>query len=415
MLKTRKPLTNQLFGDKMCNWCVAPKEYLFCIFRSKKGIKMKTLILSCSTGQGHNSCAKAIKEVYDKEGKECIIEDALSFVSRTSSKIISKGHSFIYRHFSDLFRFGYRFIEEHPESYNRDSIVHKYIALGKNKLAKYIDNGDFDVVICVHVFAAMMLTDAKKLCRKDFVSAFLGTDYTCSPTTEASDLDYYLIPDESLKSEFAGYGIPEYKLVASGIPIRQMFFSSHDKKNAKKMEGIDPSFKHLLVMGGSMGCGPIDSLVRLVSGELKKDEYITVVCGTNKDVQKKLSRRYAKYPNVHIRGYVNNVSRLLDSADLYMTKPGGISVTEAKQKLLPMIFVNAVDGCEKPNCEFYVGKGCAVTDKNVVALAKKCIDLMRNEEKLKEMTENFNKTDRKNSAAFIFEFLSEKAAEKNLR
>ena len=98
-----------------------------------------------------------------------------------------------------------------------------------------------------------------------------------------------------------------------------------------------------------------------------------------------------------------------------MTKPGGISVTEAKQKLLPMIFVNAVDGCEKPNCEFYVGKGCAVTDKNVVALAKKCIDLMRNEEKLKEMTENFNKTDRKNSAAFIFEFLSEKAAEKNLR
>ena len=31
---------------------------------------MKTLILSCSTGEGHNSCAKAIKEYYDSKRAE---------------------------------------------------------------------------------------------------------------------------------------------------------------------------------------------------------------------------------------------------------------------------------------------------------------------------------------------------------
>ena len=42
---------------------------------------MKTLILSCNTGEGHNSCAKAIKEYYDTVGDECVIKDGLEFIS----------------------------------------------------------------------------------------------------------------------------------------------------------------------------------------------------------------------------------------------------------------------------------------------------------------------------------------------
>ena len=38
---------------------------------------------------------------------------------------------------------------------------------------------------------------------------------------------------------------------------------------------------------------------------------------------------------------------LMDSADLYLTKPGGISVTEAASMRLPMVFIDAVAGCEE--------------------------------------------------------------------
>lgn len=38
---------------------------------------MRTLILSCNTGEGHNACAKAIKVVYDKNGDYCIINKYL--------------------------------------------------------------------------------------------------------------------------------------------------------------------------------------------------------------------------------------------------------------------------------------------------------------------------------------------------
>ncbi len=56
---------------------------------------MRALILSCNTGEGHNSCAKAIKEVYDAKGDDCVIADALNFISEKTSRFISWGHVFV--------------------------------------------------------------------------------------------------------------------------------------------------------------------------------------------------------------------------------------------------------------------------------------------------------------------------------
>lgn len=43
---------------------------------------MRVLILSCNTGEGHNSCAKALKEIFESKGHHCIIEDSLRFILR---------------------------------------------------------------------------------------------------------------------------------------------------------------------------------------------------------------------------------------------------------------------------------------------------------------------------------------------
>ena len=50
---------------------------------------MKTLILSCNAGAGHNSCALAIKEAYHAHGETCDIVDALQFISERSSRFVS--------------------------------------------------------------------------------------------------------------------------------------------------------------------------------------------------------------------------------------------------------------------------------------------------------------------------------------
>lgn len=64
---------------------------------------MRVLILSCNTGEGHNSCAKAIKEVFDAKGETCVIEDSLRFISEKTTRFISWGHVFVYRNIPWLF------------------------------------------------------------------------------------------------------------------------------------------------------------------------------------------------------------------------------------------------------------------------------------------------------------------------
>ena len=69
---------------------------------------MQTLILSCNTGAGHNSCAQAVQEAYHSRGEICNITDSLQFISEKASTFISNLHTRIYRHAPRLFDAGYQ-------------------------------------------------------------------------------------------------------------------------------------------------------------------------------------------------------------------------------------------------------------------------------------------------------------------
>ena len=49
---------------------------------------MKAVILTCSTGQGHNSAALAVRQALEKGGAECDIQDALAFLGDNVSEAI---------------------------------------------------------------------------------------------------------------------------------------------------------------------------------------------------------------------------------------------------------------------------------------------------------------------------------------
>ena len=130
------------------------------------------------------------------------------------------------------------------------------------------------------------------------------------------------------------------------------------------------------MMCGSMGCGPMSRMLKQMAPILPKDAEISVICGTNKRLYAKLKHRYKANSKIHIIGYTNQMPLYMDSADLYLTKPGGISITEAAMKKLPMAFVNAVAGCEQYNMNFFIGMGAAITADSPRLLAVRSIRLL---------------------------------------
>ena len=95
---------------------------------------MHTLILSCTTGEGHNACARAIRDYYDSVGESATIADTLIFVSEEISRLISKGHILMYRRFSPVFGWGYEQAQNHPEYFDADSAGYHLIARGAETL-----------------------------------------------------------------------------------------------------------------------------------------------------------------------------------------------------------------------------------------------------------------------------------------
>ena len=351
---------------------------------------MRVLILSCNTGEGHNSCGKAIQESFHDKGISCEMEDAFRFISPRVSKLISFLFVRIYRHLPGLFRFCYRYSENHPGVFKRKSGIYKFLTSGAERLYRFITDEKYDTIICPHVLSALMVTEVLRRHETNLHTYFVATDYTCSPSCGQSELDGYFIPDKSLADEFVRCGVPEEKIVASGIPIRKDFYQFLDKADAKRKIGLKPEDRHLLVMCGSMGCGPIGKLVRKIARTMPEDCRISVVCGTNHRLRKKLERALASDTRVEAYSYIHDISAMMDSADLFLTKPGGISVTEAAQKHLPMMFVNAVAGCESYNMRFYMHRGTAVSADTAETLADLTVSLLSNDTLLEQMAQGFD-------------------------
>lgn len=364
---------------------------------------MRTLILTCNTGGGHNSCSKAIQQVFCSHKTQCDIIDAIQFVSGKLSRFMAWGHTTMYRHVPELFRWGYGLAEKHSGRVQEDAAVYKVLSAGAKQLWDYIRKGGYDTVLCTHVFSAVLLAQMLREQQTELRTAFVATDYTCSPGAAVQYLDRYFIPHGTLVAEFAEQGIPADKIVVSGIPVAPSFYRRQAREAAKRSVGVSAEHSHLLMMCGSMGCGPMEELAELLGQQMEAEMELTIVCGTNEKLRRSLEKLTAGKPNMHICGFVSNMDALMDSAELCLTKPGGLSTTEAAAKRLPMVLIDAVAGCEEHNLNFFVGNGGAVTANDNEALAELCIDLLRDPLRLAAMSERLAEVTQRPAADVIFE------------
>lgn len=338
---------------------------------------MRVLILSCNTGEGHNSAARAIAEILEQRKIEYKIEDALSCFSKRISELVSKGHIMIYKKAPKVFGAGYRLIENHQPEHGEKSAMFELLEKGGSKLKDVITDGNYTAVISVHVFAAIMVTKVMEDHALPIKSYFIPTDYTCYPGVPECKPDKMFVPHESLIPEFIADGVPAEMLVPCRIPVRQEFFEKVAKSIARKQLGLPQNKTIVLLACGSMGCGPIKNLAEQLLKECSPDTGLVVICGNNKKLYGKISELAENNYDIQVVGFTAEMSLYMDAADMIVTKPGGLSSTEAATKGLPMIFVNAVPGCETYNLSFYTNHGYGETADSIeglVQLVKKYTD-----------------------------------------
>ena len=342
---------------------------------------MKILILSCNTGEGHNSCAKALQIAMQRRGINCEIQDTLALVSEGLSQRVGDAYLFSTR--GSLFEFVYKFggfVSSNMDTWQ--SLVYGANRLYAKKLYDYIKTNHFDIIVCVHLFPAEAITALKRNMQLDIPSYFIMTDYTCIPFLQETDLDYYIIPHEHLIEEFAEKGLPREKIVPIGIPIDEKKFSTRLPKPKARTQIIQSiSNSNLrseghwyLVMSGSMGFGNVEQLIAQLLQDIRPEDSIICICGRNESLLHSLQGQFAEQRQLCLLGFTNQVSILMDASDVVFSKPGGITSTEAIVKNIPLIHTHPIPGLENHNAHFFHHHGMSYFTTDVqhqVAIAKR--------------------------------------------
>ncbi len=361
---------------------------------------MKTLILTCNTGQGHNSSAAAIKEVFELHSEQCDIADAMSFFSKHVSKIICKSFTDIYRHMPKVLDKAYYNTDVKIGKANASIYLAKMVSLGSGRLASHVQENGYTHIICVHIFASLLVA---KMQRKHGVyckNSFLPTDYTAYPMVEQTTADLYFLPHANLADTLAEKGLPRERMIPTGIPVRRAFLSKHDKLQSRELLHLPLDANVIFMMCGSMGCGPMCEIAKNIVKKAPQNTRLLISCGTNKKTLHEMQK--INSDNIIAFSYSDNIPQIMSAADLFITKPGGISITEAGLMGTPMLLVDVVGGCETPNYKFFTQHNFAAGADSFDDIADKCIELLNSKNALEQYSKTLLTEFYKDSAQQIY-------------
>ena len=121
---------------------------------------MKVVVFTCSTGSGHNACARYIKQEFDDFGITCDIQDYLKLVGDNAAKIIEKLYLDSTKGNGNIFGGVYKLGELYSKT-NIPSPVYGLNVLVKEKLDKFLTENNYDLAIGTHLFPCLALTKLK--------------------------------------------------------------------------------------------------------------------------------------------------------------------------------------------------------------------------------------------------------------
>lgn len=316
---------------------------------------MKAIILTMSTGNGHNIASNAIRDYLLTKGVEAIVIDAYKYFNKRLSNMLEKGYVWSARYIPSMYGKFYNGIENH----NPDSKVswsyfcNKIVA---RQFAKYISKQNPDIVIPTHPLAAVLMSKYKEKKLVDTKTLGIVTDFCILPYWDIANMDYYTTANELVANMLVKKGIPREKILPYGIPIDMKFATKTPKKQAREILGIEDR-KTIFIISGSMGFGNTEKYIRSLD-RLKDDFQFVCVCGSNKNMKNRIDNMNTR-KKIYNFGYVNNVDIIMDASDIMITKPGGLTVSEAMAKNIPMILVNPIPGQEDRNRDFLINSGVA--------------------------------------------------------
>lgn len=301
----------------------------------------KILIISSDTGGGHRSAAQTISDGLEKfwTGGSPVVRiiKAVEESHHLTDKLVNL-YNWVLRHKQGWMKYLYWAMNKiRPET--REFVHRRCIGYVRSQFEKWCPH----IVVSVHpltqhIFARIL----KELNLSDQVPLVTVVTDPCYGFWKAwacDDVSLYLVANEDARDQLVDYGVSSAKIKVSGMPVNPKFreISEFDAQNVRRIYGLDPDKFTVFVNAGWIGGGNIPQIFReLVRGQL--DIQAIFLAGRNEELRVEAEEiaRTAKFP-VKVIGYSDEIEKLMQSANVMISKLGGLTTFEALACRLPII------------------------------------------------------------------------------
>lgn len=352
----------------------------------------RILILSASVGAGHLRAAQAVELAAKELLPDSLIEnvDVLTQTNAAFRRVYGKAYLDFVNKAPHALGYFYDLMDRPSKSGKQrtDQMVLAVEKLNLRPLSKFLCDGKWDLVINTHFLPAKIIADLRRDGRCDVPQVTVTTDFETHRLWMNQPCEHYFTATEEGARYLASFGVPASDISPVGIPIDPVFAVTKDRGALLQKHGLAGDRPIVLQLAGGFGVGPIARIHETLLGVETPIELI-VVCGKNEAVKSELE--HIECPSRHRRhvlGFTKEMDELMAVADLVVSKPGGLTTSEALARGAAMVIVNPIPGQESRNSDFLLEHGAAIKANNIATLGYKVSKLLREPERLQQLRAN---------------------------
>jgi processive 1,2-diacylglycerol beta-glucosyltransferase len=367
-------------------------------------VAKKILVLSASVGAGHLRAAQAVELALRELAPEAEVQnlDVLELTNAAFRKLYGKAYLDLVNQAPHVLGYLYDLLDRVPSKQRKSDRLRLLVEkMNLGRFLRLLRQGGWDVVVNTHFLPAEMLASLRARGEVQTPHFTVTTDFETHRMWVNQPCDHYFTATDEGAAYLVHWGVPAADITVTGIPIHPVFRHPADRKACLAKHGLVGDRPIVLQLAGGFGVGPVEQILDEVLS-IEQPLEIVIVAGRNEELKARLdAKAFAPRHLVHVVGFTQAMDEFMAAADLVVTKPGGLTSSEALARGAAMVIVNPIPGQESRNSDYLLENGAAIKINHLGTVAFKIGQLLAEPSRLQRLKDSARSLGRPDAAFAI--------------
>jgi processive 1,2-diacylglycerol beta-glucosyltransferase len=367
----------------------------------------RILILSVSSGSGHIRAAEAVQLAIERTCPEAAVVnlDAMAFSNAAFRRVYSAGYFDLVDRAPHLLGYLYDRSDHPPSGSMMDHLRRILQRVNLQRLVDLIVKGRWDLAVSTHFLPVEVIASLRRAGKVSFPQATITTDFDTHHMWVNSPCEMFFTASDEAKAKLATCGVAPESIRVTGIPVHPVFAESKDVAECRRRHALSIDRRVVLQLAG----GPTGRVHQSIL-DAQVPLHVVGVAGRHRRAKEQMEA--IPCPSRHrqtVIGFTSEIDELMAAADVIVSKPGGLTSSEALALGKPLVIIDPIPGQETRNSDYLLENGAAIKANNLACLGQKLTKFLTDPGRLEGARESARRLGKPRAAFDVAECLLQMA------